>query len=103
METENYKSLNIEDTIYTTLLTKKFENRKAWQKPNPDEVYSYIPGTIFQISVEDGQEVTEGQPILILEAMKMQNQIIAHRSGKINLNIQVGNKIPKGHLMYIIK
>lgn len=103
MDNENYQSLNIEDSIYTTQLTKKYLNRKVWQQPNLDEMYSYIPGTVSEVFITLGQEVTEGQNIMVLEAMKMLNQIVAHKSGKITaLNVAVGDKIPKGHLMLVI-
>ena len=41
---------------YKTKLTKKFENRTKYKAPNPDEVMSYIPGTIVEIFVKEGQE-----------------------------------------------
>ena len=40
-----------------------------------------MPGKIIDIMVEEGAEVKEGEPILILEAMKMQNEITSHVSG----------------------
>ncbi len=42
-----------------------------------------MPGKIIDILVEEGQEVKEGEPLLILEAMKMQNEIACNISGKI--------------------
>ena len=40
-----------------------------------------MPGKIIDILVEDGDKVKEGEPIIILEAMKMQNEIYSHVSG----------------------
>lgn len=40
-----------------------------------------MPGKIIDILVEEGSEVKQGEPILILEAMKMQNEISSHMSG----------------------
>ncbi len=85
---------------YKTQLTKKFKNRKVWIEPNPLEVYSFIPGTIIQISVKEGDIVKEGDPLLILEAMKMQNRIEMPFTAKIKkLNVNVGDRIPKEMLM----
>lgn len=42
-----------------------------------------MPGKIIDIMVEEGGEVKEGEPIVILEAMKMQNEIISHISGTV--------------------
>ncbi len=85
---------------YKTQLTKKFKNRKVWIEPNPFEIQSYIPGTIIQISVKEGDVVKEGDPLLILEAMKMQNRIEMPFTAKIKkLFVNVGDRVPKEMLM----
>ncbi len=89
---------------YQTKLTKKFANRKSWKAPNPNEIRSYIPGTIIQINVKEGDKVNEGESLLVLEAMKMQNQILMPFSGKIKeICINEGDKIPKNELMILIE
>lgn len=85
---------------YKTLLTSKYKNRKAWVDPNPYEIQSFIPGTIIEISVKEGEVVREGSPLLILEAMKMQNLIEMPFTAKIKkINVKVGDRIPKDMLM----
>lgn len=85
---------------YKTQLTKKFINRKVWTDPNPYEIQSFIPGTIIQISIKDGDIVKEGDPLLILEAMKMQNRIEMPFAAKIKkIHVNVGDRIPKDTLM----
>ena len=42
-----------------------------------------IPGKIIDVIVEEGQHVNEGDTLLILEAMKMQNEITSHVAGKV--------------------
>jgi biotin carboxyl carrier protein len=85
---------------YKTQLTKKFINRKVWIEPNPFEIQSFIPGTIIQISVKEGDIVQEGAPLMILEAMKMQNRIEMPFTAKIKkINVSVGNRIPKDFIM----
>jgi len=97
---ENFKKINIDSTIYTTKLTKKFENRKPWVRPNPKHINSFIPGTIVEIFVKEGQEVKEGETIMILEAMKMMNQIKMPFDGKISkINVVEGSKVPNRLLM----
>lgn len=89
---------------YKTKLTKKFENRKAYEAPNPNNVLSYIPGTINEIFVKEGQELKEGESLLILEAMKMRNQIAMPFDGKVKaIHVKEGDKIPKNHLMIEIE
>lgn len=94
------KHLVIEGTRYKTLLSQKFENRKSWEPPDPSKVLSYIPGTILEVFVKEGQAIMEGDPLVILEAMKMRNVVTAHTQGKIvNVNVKEGDRIPKGHLI----
>lgn len=89
---------------YKTLLTTKYKNRPMWHKPLPGEVISHLPGTILELKVEQGQEVEAGQLLLIHEAMKMQNRVVAPISGIVNeLGVKAGDKIGKNHLMVKIE
>lgn len=98
------KKFNVNGTIYTTELTKKFENRNVWVRPNPKHINSFIPGTIVEILVEVGQEVKEGETIMILEAMKMKNQIKMPFDGKIaKIHVVEGSKVPNRLLMVEIE
>lgn len=49
-----------------------------------------MPGKIVKVFVKEGQEVKEGDPLLIMEAMKMENEMRASRDGKIS-NVHVNN------------
>ncbi|MBY0378280.1 MAG: acetyl-CoA carboxylase biotin carboxyl carrier protein subunit, partial [Gammaproteobacteria bacterium] len=85
---------------YQTLLTKKFISRKPWIKPDLQEIYSIIPGTVTTIIVKVGDKVEKGKEIMIYEAMKMQNIILAPFSGVIEkILVKEGDKLPKGALM----
>ncbi len=85
---------------YKTQLTEKYKNRKFWENPSPYEIQSYIPGTIIEIFVKEGKVVKEGEPLLILEAMKMQNRIDMPFTAKIKkIHVKAGEKIPKDFLM----
>lgn len=59
-----------------------------------------MPGLILEISVEVGQTVKENDPLLILEAMKMENSFLSPRDGVIkSIAIQKGNAVDKGQLL----
>jgi biotin carboxyl carrier protein len=59
-----------------------------------------IPGTIVRLLVSEGQAVEAGQPLLVLEAMKMENQIRAPRSGNVGqLNVAAGQSVTLGLVM----
>ena len=99
-EKQEYVDFAVTARKYKTLLTKKYENRKVWVDPNPFEIQSIIPGTILKIFVKEGDVVKEGAPLLILEAMKMQNRIEMPFTARIKkINVEIGVRIPKDSLM----
>jgi biotin carboxyl carrier protein len=95
-----YVTMNITGDEYDTLLTKKYKMRTKWEKPNAKYVVSFIPGTVIEILIKEGQTLKKGDKIMILEAMKMYNSIELPLDGKIKkIHVQVGDRIPKGRLM----
>jgi len=100
MEDKDTGRLNIDSTIYTTRLSRKFINRKPWSPADPGSVISYIPGTVLDILVKEGQAVEKGDDLIILEAMKMQNFIKSVIAGKIKkISVEKGDRIGKGTLL----
>ena len=98
--TENLETFLLDGVEYKTRLTDKWKNRKRWEEPNPYLLVSHIPGTIMKIEVKEGQAVQEGDVLLILQAMKMNNKLTAPFSGKIKrIDVKEGDKLPKGALM----
>ena len=94
------RTLQIEETNYFTLFTKKFENRKAYKPSDPKMIHSYIPGTILKILVREGKQMKVGEPIMILEAMKMRNIVTLPVSGKLKaIYVKEGETIPKNFLI----
>lgn len=92
--------LNIENFKYRTLLTKKFLSRKPYVEKDPKKVWSFIPGTICEVSVKPGDKVRKGDLLLILEAMKMKNRILAPVDTTIReVHVSEGVIVPKNHLL----
>ncbi|OFY39071.1 MAG: hypothetical protein A2X18_05850 [Bacteroidetes bacterium GWF2_40_14] len=90
--------------IYKTNLTKKVRNRKIWKRPDLQEIYSIIPGTVTEIKVKTGDHVTKGDQIMVYEAMKMQNIIRAPFDGTIDkILVNEREKLAKGTLMIYLK
>jgi biotin carboxyl carrier protein len=90
----------VDDIVYTTMLTRKYRQRRAWKPVDPHLVTATIPGLILQLNVKIGDRVAFGQSLLVLEAMKMQNQICSPLAGTVvAITVQVGQKIPKGAVM----
>lgn len=69
-----------------------------------DSLTSPMQGTVVKIAVEEGAEVAEGDPVIVLEAMKMEQPINAHKAGKITgLNAEVGATVTSGAVLCEIK
>ena len=103
-EEKEYKELIIQGAIYKTTFTKKFENRENYQAPNENLIYSFIPGTVIDIFVKPKEKVKEGETLMLLEAMKMQNQIRMPFDGEIvKIHVKKDESIPNRYLMMEIK
>jgi acetyl-CoA/propionyl-CoA carboxylase biotin carboxyl carrier protein len=69
-----------------------------------DALPSPLQGTVLKVAVEQGAEVSEGDLICVIEAMKMENEITAHRSGKVEeLPISEGAAVSSGDTLAVIK
>lgn len=64
------------------------------------EIKAPMPGLVLQVSVKEGQEVKEGERILILEAMKMENSITLHTNATIKkIRVINGQAVEKGQVL----
>ena len=103
-EEKEYKDLIIQGTVYKTTFTRKFKERVNWEAPNENLLYSIIPGTIIDIFVKPREKVKEGETLLLLEAMKMQNQIRMPFDGEIvKIHVKKDELVPNRYLMVEIK
>ena len=63
------------------------------------ELSSPMPGTVIAVFVTDGAEVTAGENVLAVEAMKMEHSLTAPVDGVVGLHVAVGDRVPAGHLL----
>jgi acetyl-CoA/propionyl-CoA carboxylase, biotin carboxylase, biotin carboxyl carrier protein len=71
---------------------------------NSGDVAAPMQGTIVKVTVEVGQEVAVGDSVVVLEAMKMENQITAEKAGKVTkVNVKVGDKVGSGDILVVIE
>ncbi|MFD0025812.1 acetyl/propionyl/methylcrotonyl-CoA carboxylase subunit alpha [Streptomyces sp. NPDC058382] len=83
---------------------KRRAAKKSGSAASGDTLASPMQGTIVKIAVEEGQEVKEGDLIVVLEAMKMEQPLNAHRAGTIkSLAAEVGSSVSSGAVICEIK
>jgi acetyl-CoA/propionyl-CoA carboxylase, biotin carboxylase, biotin carboxyl carrier protein len=69
-----------------------------------DAVVSPMQGTVLAVEVAEGDEVEAGQVVCIVEAMKMENEIAAHRAGRISdLSVAAGESVKTGQVICIVQ
>jgi len=70
----------------------------------PIEVRATLPGMVLAVAVADGDEVAERDPLVTIEAMKMQNEVRAPRSGRVSsVSVQPGTPVAAGALIMRIE
>ncbi|KOT77974.1 acetyl-COA carboxylase [Streptomyces rimosus subsp. pseudoverticillatus] len=83
---------------------KRKAAKKSGSAASGDTLASPMQGTIVKVAVEEGQEVAEGDLVVVLEAMKMEQPLNAHRSGTIKgLTAEVGASLSSGAVICEIK
>ena len=100
MEKKSTEKLVIDHTEYITRLSGRFKARKPYEQPVAGRIYSFIPGTVVEVLVSEGDGVSEGDDIVILDAMKMKNRLKSHVGGKVTaVNVRPGDRVTKGAVL----
>lgn len=83
---------------------KRAGGKKAGAAASGDAVTSPMQGTIVKVVVEEGQEVAEGDTVVVIEAMKMEQPLKAHKAGTVTgLNAEVGATVTNGAVICELK
>ena len=83
---------------------KRSSSKKAGAAASGDSVASPMQGTIVKVAVEEGATVEEGDVIVVLEAMKMEQPLKAHKAGTVSgLKAEVGSGVTNGEVICEIK
>jgi acetyl/propionyl-CoA carboxylase alpha subunit len=99
-------TVEVEGETYTIEIKDELEQMldqlgfSAASTKHVKEIKAPMPGLVLEIAVADGQEVNQGDRILILEAMKMENSILIHTNAKIKrIAVTAGQAVEKGQLL----
>jgi biotin carboxyl carrier protein len=99
-EKENLGFLNINNSLYQTRISTKFKNRIQYKPDDPRIIVSFIPGTVLDIYIKEGEVVTKGDILMILDAMKMQNRLKCSMDGMVkSISVKKGDKVSKGTVL----
>ena len=70
---------------------------------NPGDLLALMPGKILKVLVSEGQKIKMGEPVIIMESMKMEQTIVSSADGVINsINVKEGETIEVGSVMIVI-
>lgn len=68
------------------------------------EVHAPMPALVVRVEVTVGDEVQAGQGLVVLEAMKMENELKAHHAGKVKeIRVHKGKTVEKGELLLLLE
>ncbi len=102
--TEKWDVINIDGVIYQTTIPKKNQDRKPFKAKDPKDIHAFIPGTILKVFVKPKDKVKKGDKLLIFQAMKMSNELLAPVNGVIaEVNIKEGDSVNKAQVLVKIK
>lgn len=98
-----FSSITVDGVKYKTHLTERYKNRVKYVEKDPNVIKAFIPGTISEIFMKNNKKVKEGEIILILEAMKMMNSVVAPADGQLKLKVKVGDIVSKNQVLFELK
>jgi acetyl-CoA/propionyl-CoA carboxylase, biotin carboxylase, biotin carboxyl carrier protein len=89
---------------WTELARRHRERKKGLTGEETGAVVSPMQGTVLGVEVADGQAVESGGLICVIEAMKMENEIVAHRDGVVSgLTVAPGQQVAHGDLICVVR
>ncbi|MEO8273551.1 MAG: biotin/lipoyl-containing protein [Chloroflexota bacterium] len=95
--------VDVQSATRAALQDRARRGRDEAGKSGPTEVHAIIPGVVVSVSVAPGDAVTAGQQLLVVEAMKMQNELRAPRDGTIErVSVGPGTTIDVGDLLLVL-
>jgi biotin carboxyl carrier protein len=91
---------HVDGTLYETQLTRKVRERRRWQPTDRRQITTLIPGLIIRVLVAPGQPVRRGQGVVVLEAMKMRNEVQSPCDGTVQrVLVAAGQTVARGALL----
>ena len=105
IEQEKIKKVKVESEVEKVSRIEKVESKKSKvEVGDANTVRAILPGTILKILVNVGDTVKAGQALLILEAMKMENEIVSPKDGVVKeIRVKEGIKVETGEVLLVVE
>ncbi len=95
-----FSEIALESGTFETRVTRKFTLRKPYEKQDPGVIKAVIPGVVAEIVTNVGKAVKQGDTMMIVEAMKMLNRVMAPLHGTVKaVHVSAGEKVTKGQVL----
>ncbi|MCD6179870.1 MAG: acetyl-CoA carboxylase biotin carboxyl carrier protein subunit [Bacteroidales bacterium] len=97
---EKFDAFYIENSVYYTRIPDSYKNRESYKPLNTKVLLAFIPGTIREMQVKVGDAVIRGNRLMILDAMKMNNEVKSFVDGKVKaIHVKDGDMVRKNQLL----
>jgi biotin carboxyl carrier protein len=95
----DFERLTIDQTEYETEIPRN-SLRPFGGLPDCRDIKAFIPGTVVEIRVREGERVSEGQIVLLLDAMKMHNEVCSSMTGRVaQVLVARGDRVEKNQIL----
>ncbi len=100
---ESEKRVKVNGKYYDIAVKSGIEEKSSTTAGNGEEIKAGLPGNVLRIEVSEGQEVNEGDVLLVVEAMKMETEVKSPKSGTVkSILVSQGDKVVTGQGMIVI-
>lgn len=87
-----------------TVAKPKVEEKKEIEVVEGEAIKAMLPGVVTKILVKEGDEVKAGETVMILEAMKMENEVKSPKDGKIKqILVKEGDRVEAGDILAVME
>ncbi|MGY0538466.1 ATP-binding protein [Nocardioides sp. YJ-D4] len=96
--------IDVDSSFGHTALRKRPRFTDPATQTQPGSLLAPMPGSVISVLAETGSDVTEGQPLLVLEAMKMQHTVTAPTDGVLaQINVKPGTQVAAGEVLAVVE
>ncbi|MER7608142.1 biotin carboxylase N-terminal domain-containing protein [Nocardioides sp. NPDC127503] len=96
--------IDVDSSFGHTALRKRPRFTDPATQTQPGSLLAPMPGSVISVLAESGSSVTEGQPLLVLEAMKMQHTVTAPTDGVLTqINVKPGTQVAAGEVLAVVE